>query len=135
MLDFIFFIFANFLMCVFVAALLNVLIIATHQALTGKENEDFYDKMMDTNLKSIYMVSNQAVKYFFQVNVHTTTVFLLLTFWCFKEGEMDIAVFSLLQEIRVLTEIIISRMFKDEICSGMKNVFSKNLVRYGSKII
>ena len=44
MLDFIFFIFANFLMCVFVAALLNVLIIATHQALTGKENEDFYGR-------------------------------------------------------------------------------------------
>ena len=44
MLNFIFFILANFLMCVFVAALLNVLIIASHQAFTGGENKDLYGR-------------------------------------------------------------------------------------------
>ena len=31
-------------MCVFVAALLNILIIASHQAFTGGENKDLYGR-------------------------------------------------------------------------------------------
>ena len=48
---------------------LDILINSAVYVAHREENVDFYDKMMDTNLKSIYMVSNQAVKYFFQVNV------------------------------------------------------------------
>ena len=48
---------------------------------------------------------------------------------------MDISIFLFLQEIRMGTEVKFLGMLQDEICSGMKYIPCKDLIRNRRKII
>ena len=48
---------------------------------------------------------------------------------------MDISIFLLLNEMRMTLEIEFFRMFKDEICSRMKNILGEHLVRNSRQVL
>lgn len=47
--------------------------------------EEFYDKMMETNLKSIYMISNYAIKFFLQDNAGVKKIINISSLNSFKD--------------------------------------------------
>lgn len=50
-----------------------------------KSDEEFYNKMMETNLKSIYLISHQAIKFFLNENISVKKIINISSLNSFKD--------------------------------------------------